>query len=119
MESILTSVKEAISISEDCDAFDKIIIMHINTVFSILKRMGVGPSKGFSIRDEESTWDDFIDDDSNSTLEAVKSYMALKVQMLFDPPTSGTYAEAIKENIKELEWSLNFEADAMADSEGV
>lgn len=118
MESILTSVKEAISISEDCDAFDKIIIMHINTVFSILKRMGVGPAKGFSIRDEESTWDEFIDD-SDSTLESVKSYMALKVQMLFDPPTSGTYMEAIKENIKELEWSLNFEADAIGYSEGV
>lgn len=119
MESILTSVKESIGISADCEAFDKVIVMHINTVFAILKRMGVGPSKAFSIRDDESTWDEFIDDDSDSTLEAVKSYMSLKVQMLFDPPTSGALMGAIKESIAELEWSLNFEADAMADSEGV
>lgn len=119
MESILTSVKEGIGVGADCDAFDKTLIMHINTVFAILKRMGVGPTKGFRIEDEGTTWDEFIDDDSDSTLEAVKSYMVLKVQMVFDPPTSSTLMEAMKESIKELEWSLNFEADALANSEGV
>jgi hypothetical protein len=116
MESILTSVKEGIGAG---DAFDNIIIMHINTVFAILKRMGVGPKKGFRIEDDGNTWDEFIDDDSDSTLEAVKSYVTLKVQMVFDPPANGTLMEALKEAIKELEWSLNFEADAMADSEEV
>ena len=119
MESILTSIKKLLGISEEDENFDIDVIMHINTVFALLKRMGVGPSEGFSIKDADSMWTDFIDDDVDSTLEAVKTYIYLKVKLIFDPPTSSSMMEAIKENIKELEWSLNFEADAMADSEEV
>ena len=118
MESILTSVKEGIGVGADCEAFDKILIMHINTVFALLKRMGVGPKEGFRIDGKKNTWDEFIDDDSDSTLEAAKSYVTLKVNIVFDPPASATLLEAMKEAIKELEWSLNFEDDVLADSEG-
>ena len=119
MESILTSIKKLLGIEEDYEQFDPDIIMHINTVFALLKRMGVGPSKGFSIQDAETVWDDFLGEDPNIILEAVRTYIYLKVRMIFDPPTSSAVIEAIKENIKELEWSLNFEADAMAGCEEV
>jgi hypothetical protein len=119
MESILTSIKESLGIEKDYEQFDPQIIMHTNTVFALLKRMGVGPSKGFSIRDAEAVWDDFMSEDPNAILEAAKTYVYLKVKMIFDPPTGSAMLEAMKENIKELEWSLNFEADAMADCEEV
>ncbi|MGN1394182.1 MAG: hypothetical protein ACI4V7_09180 [Succinivibrionaceae bacterium] len=114
-EFILPSVKNLLGIDNDCKSFDDQLVMHINSVFTILKRMGVGPSEGFSIKGETERWEDFIQDDID--LESVKSYMHLKVRLIFDPPNGSAMMEAIKENIKELEWSLNFEADAMADSE--
>lgn len=119
MDSILTSIKGLLGITEECEQFDGQLIIHINTVFRILKRMGVGPSEGFSIEDSEAIWDDFFDDDTDENLEDVKTYVYLKVKMIFDPPTSSALMEAMKENIKELEWTLNFEADAMADGKEV
>jgi hypothetical protein len=119
MESILTSIKKLLGIEEEYEQFDTDIIFHINTVFRILKRMGVGPKKGFSIIDDGAVWSDFLDDDTDESLEDVKTYIYLKVKMIFDPPTGSAHLEAIKENIKELEWTLNFEADAMADCEEV
>lgn len=117
MESILTSIKKLLGIEEEYEVFDPDIIMHINTVFRFLKRMGVGPSKGFVIQDAEAVWTDFIDDDIEDSMEDVKTYIYLKVKMIFDPPNNSALMEAMKENIKELEWTLHFEADAMADNE--
>ena len=119
MESILTSIKKLLGIEEDYEQFDADIIIHINTVFRLLKRMGVGPTTGFKIEDSESTWSEFLDDDTEESLDDVKTYIYLKVKMIFDPPTNSAHMEAIKENIKELEWTLHFEADAMADNEEV
>lgn len=119
MESILTSIKKLLGIEEEYEQFDPDIIMHINTVFALLKRMGVGPSKGFTIQDAEAVWNDFMSENPNDILEAVKTYIHLKVKMIFDPPNNSALLEAMKENIRELEWSLNFEADAMAGCEEV
>lgn len=119
MESILTSIKKLLGIEEEFEQFDPDIIMHINTVFRLLKRMGVGPSKGFRIEDSESTWSEFLDDDIEDSLDDVKTYIYLKVKMIFDPPTNSAHMEAMKETIKELEWTLNFEADVMADCKEV
>lgn len=109
MESILTSIKKLLGIAEDYDYFDPDIVMHINTVFMILTQLGVGPSEGFSIEDETSQWTDFVEDISK--VEAVKSYMHLKVKLLFDPPLSSAVIEAINRSISELEWRLNLVAE--------
>lgn len=119
MESILTSIKKLLGIDASYEQFDPDIIMHINTVFALLKRMGVGPSKGFMIEDSESVWSEFMSDDPDAILEAVKTYIYLRVKLLFDPPTGSAILDAMKEQIKELEWSLNFEIDAMADNKEV
>lgn len=119
MESILTSIKKLLGIEEEYEHFDPDIIMHINTVFALLKRMGVGPSKGFSIQDSGATWNDFMGKDPDIILESVKTYIYLKVKLIFDPPNGSAVMEAIKENIKELEWSLHFELDAMTDDKEV
>ena len=111
MESILTSIKKLLGIAEDYDHFDADIIMHINSVFTILTQLGVGPSKGFRIEDETAEWTDFLP--RNSLLyESVKSYIHLKVKLLFDPPLSGTVIESYNRQISEFEWRLNVTADS-------
>ena len=109
MESILNSTKKLLGITEDYDYFDQDIIININSVFMILNQMGVGPKEAFTISDDTSTWNDFIGTSSN--IESVKTYMYLKVRLMFDPPASGTITEVIKATISELEWRLNVESD--------
>ena len=105
MDSILTSVKKMLGITAEYTHFDSDIIMHINSVFMILNQMGVGPREGFSISSDVETWDEFTND--NLTIESVKSYMYLKVGLLFDPPTSSNVLEARNRLVSELEWRLN------------
>lgn len=105
MESILTSIKKLLGIDEEYTQFDSDIIMHINSVFLNLTQLGVGPSEGFLIEDDTATWDDFIGD--SNQLQAVKSYVYIKVKLLFDPPLSSSVTESMNRMISELEWRLN------------
>jgi hypothetical protein len=106
--SILTSIKKLLGISENCTDFDTDIIMHINTVLMVLNQLGVG-KEGFQIEDKEAVWDEFVD---STKLAATKSYVHLKVKLLFDPPLNSAIIEAIKESIRELEWRLNVKAES-------
>ena len=115
MESILNSVKLNIGISSTDTHFDSDIILHINSVFSILHQMGVGPDKTFSIVDDTAIWDDFLDDDNYNE---VKTYMYLKVKKIFDPPANSNILNAINEQIEELEWRLNVSASNNESEEG-
>lgn len=109
MESILTSIKKLLGITEDYEHFDTDIIIHINSVFSILTQIGVGSDTGFSISDKTATWSDFISDNTN--LEMVKTYVYLKVKLLFDPPLNSSVTNSMEKTISELEWRLNVETD--------
>lgn len=109
MESILESIKKLLGISEEYTHFDSDIVMHINSVMLNLKQIGVIPESGYLITGSEETWDDICGD--RKDLEAIKSYIYLKVRLLFDPPTSTPLIEAIKSQISELEWRLYFDAD--------
>ena len=109
MDSILTSVKKMLGIAKDCIDFDADIIMHINTVFMILNQLGVGPSTCFTIEDDIPTWNDFISDGQN--LEMIKSYMYMKVRLLFDPSASSTVMQSMNQAISEMEWRLNVSVD--------
>ena len=107
--SILTSIKKMLGIVEDYTEFDEDIITHINSVFLNLTQLGVGPEEGFMIEDDTATWEDFIDD--SIQLQAVKTYMYLKVKLLFDPPLSSSVTESFTRMIAELEWRLNVAVD--------
>lgn len=109
MESILTSIKKVLGIYEEDTSFDIDIIMHINTVIMILRQMGIGPVEGFSVTSSYDTWNDYLSD--HSLIEAVKTYIALKVRLIFDPPASSAIIEAMNRTISELEWRLNIQAD--------
>lgn len=110
MESILTSIKKLLGISEEYTHFDQDIIMHINSVFMILTQLGVGPSDGFFIEDKTLYWEDYIAEPAE--LQAVKTYMYMKVRLLFDPPASSAVMEALNRSISEFEWRLNVAAES-------
>ena len=107
--SILTSIKKMLGVAEDYTEFDEDIITHINSVFLNLTQLGVGPEEGFMIEDDTAVWEDFIDD--SIQLQAVKTYMYLKVKLLFDPPLSSSVTESFTSMIAELEWRLNVAVD--------
>ena len=110
MESILTSIKKMLGIAEEYKQFDPDIIMHINSVFTTLMQLGVGPSKGFYIEDDIAEWTDFVPD--LSKIQCIKTYMYLKVRILFDPNSIGSATLAAYERqISELEWRLNWTAE--------
>lgn len=110
MNSILNSIKKRLGISEEYEHFDDDIIMDINSVFSILTQMGVGPSTGFIITDQDAEWTDFMED--MIKLEFVKTYVYLKVRLMFDPPQSSAVTESINRQISELEWRIFIQADS-------
>lgn len=109
MDSILTSIKKLLGIDEDYTQFDMDIIMCINTAFSVLNQLGVGPTQAFMIQDELSVWDDFMPEDTRP--EMVKSYIHQKVRLLFDPPQTAALLNSLTESVKEFEWRLNVAAD--------
>lgn len=110
-ESILTTIKKMLGIAEDYDAFDTDIIVNINTVFMTLTQIGVGPDKGFSIKSKDEKWSDFISEDDDN-LEGVKTYIYIKVKLVFDPPTTSFVLEALKNMATELEWRLSIESES-------
>lgn len=110
--SILDSVKKVLNLASDYTPFDQDIIMHINTAFSTLNQLGIGPEAGFMIEDNTSVWSDFLAGDMR--LNNVKSYVYLRVRLLFDPPTIGYQMDAMKEQIRELEVRINIYREGIA-----
>lgn len=105
MDSILNSIKKLLGITEDYTPFDTDIIIHINSVFSILTQLGIGPPNGFSISDSAAKWSDYIGD--ATTIEMVKTYIYLKTKLIFDPPLNSSVTASIEKTISELEWRLS------------
>lgn len=104
-DSILDSTKKILGFVADNTAFDADVIMHINTVFSDLEQLGIGPAEGFAIEDATPTWEDYLGTDLR--LNNIKSYTYLRVRMLVDPPATSYLLNAMKDQIRELEWRIN------------
>ena len=104
-ESILKSTKHILGLDEDYTVFDLDVITHINAAFSILNQLGVGPETGFSIQDDSTLWADYGIPENQ--LHLVKTYVFLKVRILFDPPATSYLITAATDQIKEYEWRLN------------
>ena len=112
-DSILETIREMLGPSVDYEAFDTDLTVHINTYLGVLNQLGIGVS-GFQIYGPYETWDDFIgpmEADLGVTLSEVRTYIYLRVKMVFDPPASSTLATAINENISELGWRLMTRAE--------
>lgn len=114
MNSILLSIKHAIGgLDENVTHFDSDLIMFINSAFTVLAQLGVGPEVPFKIEDSSAQWSDFEYDD----IEAVKEWIFLRVKTIFDPPTSGSVMQAYKERQAELEWRMNVMSEEINDGE--
>lgn len=109
-ENILSSIKKLLGLNDGVTVFDTDIVIHINTVFANLTQMGVGPQNdegkniGFKISTGNEVWRDFTSNDI--LIENVKTYVYIKVKMVFDPPTSSALIDAYNAQAKELEWRL-------------
>lgn len=117
MDSILTSIKKLLGVDENYEHFDQDIIMHINSIFMVLHQLGVGANPYF-IEDKTATWNDYLGEDGITNYQAVKTYIYLKVRLVFDPPTSSYVVEAINNQIKELEWRFTVQTDMVEGSDG-
>jgi hypothetical protein len=106
--SILDDVKHNLGLLEADTSFDTDVIMHINTAISNLTQLGVGPVEGYEISGAENMWDEFVDD---KRLNSVKSYIFLKVKLMFDPPGVGFVITSYENQIKELEFRINSVVD--------
>lgn len=105
-DSILNSVKKVLGLDDEYLVFDSDVILHINSVLSTLNQLGIGPENGYVVEDANTgLWSEFITDDSR--LNSVKSYMYLRVRMLFDPPTTSFMLDAMSKQISEMEWRIN------------
>lgn len=104
-ESILDSTKKILGLGPDYTPFDLDVMTHINAAFSILNQLGVGPEDGFSISSNQTLWRDY--DVPNNQLHLVKTYIYLKVRILFDPPTTSFLLDTYNNQIKEYEWRIN------------
>lgn len=109
MDSILTTIKKLLGITEEYTHFDHDIIIAINSVFMILNQLGVGPTSCYAISGDTEEWTDFTED--IETINLVKTYIYMKVKLIFDPPTSSILKSALDEQIKEYEWRLNVAVD--------
>lgn len=110
IDSILITIKKCLGITEEYEHFDADLITHINSVFMILTQLGVGPESGYFIDDKNDVWSDFLEDETK--LQLVKTYIYLKVKLLFDPPSSSAVMESTQNTIKEFEWRLNVAAES-------
>lgn len=109
MESILNSMKKLLGPSVVDTHFDPDIIIHINSVFADLHQLGVGPEKTFYIEDDTSSWVEFISD--NAEIESVKTYMYLRLRLVFDPPVNSAVLKSFQEQIDKFEFRLNVSAE--------
>lgn len=108
-DSILLTIKKLIGIDETTTAFDTDIITAINTTLFTLQQIGIGSPDAFVVSGVEDTWKDIIGGSNN--FEAIKTYIYLKVRLIFDPPSNSFLQTSIENQIRELEWRLCFQSE--------
>ncbi len=109
-QSILIGTKKILGLEADYHHFDLDIMTHINSILAVLTQLGIGPTDGFMVEDESATWSNFIGDDS--VLSMVKTYVYLRVSLLFDPPQTPHLITVKKEQYQELEYRISAHREA-------
>lgn len=107
-DSILDSVKKSLGIVPEYEAFDDQIILDINAAFSTLHQLGFGPDEGYEITGNNEKWSDIINE---PRFNFVKSYIVMKVRLMFDLPTSSYAIDEFNKKIAEYEWRITAEIE--------
>ena len=103
-ESILKTIKQLVGCPDDFEQFDMDLTIHINSAFATLTQLGAGPKEGYRITGVDNVWSEFEDDPQKLSL--IKDYVYIKTRLLFDPPTTGSLMDSLKEQLKEMEFRL-------------
>lgn len=110
---IFDEIKKTLNLDKNDDSFDVDVKLHVNSVFSTLQQLGVGPKDGFMLEDGKETWVDFLGTGNVNGLNAVKSYLVLRTRLLFDPPATSFTQDSFQRQIDQLEWRLNVFAEGV------
>lgn len=105
-ESILDDVKKIIGLAPEITDFDQDLILHINSILAVLTQIGIGPSEGFFITCNTEKWSDFLG--SGTELNYIKSYVAMRVRLIFDPPTNSNVTQALEKYCSEFETRAHY-----------
>lgn len=108
--SILITIKKLLGIADEDTSFDMDITIHINSALLTLNDLGVGTEQPFVVESKDQTWAQFIQG-SVSEYESVKSYIYLKVKLIFDPPGTSFAIDAMQKLVDEYAWRLNVRAE--------
>jgi hypothetical protein len=111
-DRILPSIKKTLGLAETDTSFDTDVIMFVNSALGTLTQIGIGPAEGFAVEDVSATWAAFLGDDPR--LNSAKTYVYLRVRLLFDPPSTSFVIDALKKQTEELEWRLNVQREGEA-----
>lgn len=103
-ESILDEIKKVCGLPPEYTAFDQDLILHLNSEFAVLNQIGVGPAPGFMITDNTATWDQFLEGEMR--LNMVKTYLSLKMRLIFDPPATGPLNAAFEKQAEMFLWRI-------------
>lgn len=109
-ESILKTIKKLLGIADEYEYFDADLIVHINSTIMTLSQLGLESAKNFEITGKTETWGDLLRNDT--CLNSVKTYLYLKVKLLFDPPSTSSVLESYEQTIRELEWRINVQIES-------
>lgn len=112
-DSILNTIKGMLGIEGDDTGFDQEILLNINTVLSYLYQIGVGLEPKHICGSEE-TWFDLFDD-TPDLIDLIKSYIFMKVRLVFDPPSSSFVLNSLGEQIDEIQWRIYTQAEGVFD----
>ena len=112
-DSILLTIRKMLGGSAEYDVFDVDLCSFINSSIMKLYQMGIGEI-GFSVDGSEKTWRDYLGDDFEK-LRSVVDFIYTEVRMKFDPPSNSFVMNAMKDNLKELEWRLIVQVESCMD----
>ena len=103
---IITDVKQMLGASIYDDSFDVNIVIAINSALAVLSDIGISEADNVCLEIGDTvTWDELLE--GRTDIEYIKTYIYLKVKMLFDPPSSSALLDAYNRQIAEFEWRLN------------
>lgn len=108
--SILDTIKLLCRLDPEDTSYDSELVTHTNTIFFVLQQLGIGPKAGFTILGADEKWSEFVAEDY---ITAVRSYMGLRVQLLFDPPSTGPATQAMERQAEQLEWRLYIQMEGV------
>lgn len=105
MGTVLEDTKKALGIVPGYEAFDDQILMHINTCRMELTQLG---AKCEDPIEKTTGWEAFFGIDDMAT---IKSYIAMKVRLIFDPPSNSFVVTSYQKLIEEAAWRLIYQTE--------